>query len=409
MKKLIYILLAVIISANAVENVEINGFVRNYSGLLTGGNNEFSVIQNTFSLDFRKRADRIGFLVSPYLKHYMNDSLELNLKEAYMDMYFDNFDLRIGKQQIIYGKADGIFITDVVSPKDLSEFILPEFDEIRIGITSAKLSYYKGNGIFELTWVPVFTSNTLPDASSIWRPASPDFSVAPVFDYSGTDVEKEIENGEVFLRYSAMGSKIDYEIVAGHFFSDDPVMNVYKEINPGTGQITAITIEPEHPRLSMGGGSFSLPVAGFVWRSEGAYYSGKMFQTKDPEEKNSLTEKDFLHYMTGLDYSLFDTTLSTQFVQEAILDYDSFIEKDEFTSTLTFLAKKDFLREKLWLELFGYYGINEEDMLLRPKISYSFADGFDIITGANLFFGETGSFGQFDDNDMVYAKIKYSF
>jgi hypothetical protein len=409
MKKLIYILLGLFISASAVENVELNGFVRNYSGLLTGGSNEFSIIQNTFSLDFRKKADRIGFLVSPYLKNYMNDSLELNLKEAYIDMYFDNFDLRIGKQQIIYGKADGIFITDVVSPKDLSEFILPEFDEIRIGITSAKLSYYKGTGIFELTWVPVFTPNTLPDASSIWRPSAPDFPVAPVFDYSGTNVEKTIGNGEVFFRYSAMGSKIDYEIVAGHFFYDEPVMNVYKEFNAGTGQITSITIEPEYPRLSMVGGSFGLPLKGFVWRSEGAYYSGKMFQTKDPEEKNSLTEKDFLHYMSGLDYSLFGTTLSAQFVQEAVLDYDSFIEKDEFTSTLTFLAKKDFLREKLWFELFGYYGINEEDMLLRPKISYSFADGFDIITGANLFFGETGNFGQFDDNDMVYAKIKYSF
>ncbi len=409
MKKLIYILLAAFISVHAFENVEINGFARNYSGMLTGGENEFSVIQNTFSLDFRKKADRIGFLASPYLKHYMNDSLELNLKEAYINMYFDNFDIRIGKQQIIYGKSEGIFITDVVSPKDLSEFILPEFDEVRIGVTSAKLSYYKGSGIFELTWVPVFTPNTLPDVSSIWMPSVPAFSVAPDFDYSDTDVEKKMENGEVFARYSAMGSKIDYEMVAGYFFSDDPVMNVYKEIDSGTGQITGITVAPEHPRLFMAGGSMGLPVAGYVIRVEGAYYSGKMFQTQDPSEKNSLTEKDFLHYMAGIDYSLFGTTLSAQFVQEAILDYNSEIEKDEFSSTITFLAKKDFLREKLWLEIFGYYGLNEEDALIRPKITYSFADGFDISAGANIFTGDSGNFGQFDDNDMVYARIKYSF
>jgi hypothetical protein len=409
MKKLLYILLTALISAHAFENVEINGFVRNYSGILTGGDNEFSVIQNTFSLYFRKKAERIGFLVSPYLKHYMNDSLELNLKEAYIDMYFNDFDIRIGKQQIIYGKAEGIFITDVVSPKDLSEFILPEFDEVRIGVTSAKLSYYKGAGIFELTWVPVFTPNTLPDASSIWMPPVPAFPVIPAFDHSDTDVGKKIENGEIFARYSFMGSKIDYEMVAGYFFSDDPVMNVYKEINAGTGQITGITVAPEHPRLFMAGGSMGLPVAGFVLRGEGAYYSGKMFQTQDPAEKNSLEEKNFLHYMAGIDYSLFGTTLSAQFVQEAILDYESEIEKDEFSSTITFLAKKDFLREKLWLEIFGYCGLNEEDALIRPKITYSFADGFDISAGANIFTGDSGNFGQFDDNDMVYAKIKYSF
>ncbi len=71
--------------------------------------------------------------------HDYSDSLTFRLREAYLDLYFGNFDLRIGKQQIVWGKADGVFITDMVSPKIYSNFYYPNFDEIRIGVEGAKL------------------------------------------------------------------------------------------------------------------------------------------------------------------------------------------------------------------------------------------------------------------------------
>jgi hypothetical protein len=48
-------------------------------------------------------------------------------------------------------------------------------------------------------------------------------------------------------------------------------------------------------------------------------------------------------------------------------------------------------------------------MLVRPKVTYEFDDGYEIIAGADIFSGEKGSFGEFDDNDMAYTKFKYSF
>ena len=113
--------------------------------------------------------------------------------------------------------------------------------------------------------------------------------------------------------------------------------------------------------------------------------------------------------MAGVDYTLKGVKLSIQFIQEHILNYEEGMVNDEWENTMTFLAKKDFLREKLWIELFSYIGLNNSDALVRPKISYDFADGFDIQLGANLFFGEEGRFGQYDANDMLYLKFKYSF
>ncbi|MDD2196493.1 MAG: hypothetical protein PHE03_09020 [Bacteroidales bacterium] len=394
--------------AKAQENLEITGYARNYTGVLTGGDNEFSIVQNTLNLKFEKSSNRIAFKVNPYLNHYFDRDLEFGLREAYLDMRFDKFDIRVGKQQIIYGKAEGVFITDAVSPKDLKEFLLPDFDEIRMGITAAKVNYYFGNSTIEAVWAPVFSPNKMPEMNSIWRPVMP-FPIAPTFDNSTAEITPSLENSELFLRFSSMGSHADFEIVGGYFWDDEPTMHMTREIDPITMQLTGLTVRPEHHRLTMGGASFSIPLGPTLVRGEGGYYAGKYFQTQTPTIPDATIKKDYLHYMVGLDYSLAGIMLSAQFIQENILDYEQGIQNDEVESTMTFLAKKDFLREKLWLELFAYVGLNNEDALIRPKISYAFADGFDIQLGANIFVGDKGRFGQFNANDMIYTKIKYSF
>jgi len=415
MKRIIFIsVLWFMISGTAVFAqgelipLKFSGYVRNYTGMLTERPNDFSIIQNTFNLNIEHHSDKIGMKVNPYLYHYFDRELELGLREAYLDLYFKNFDLRIGKQQIIWGKAEGVFITDVVSPKDLREFLLPDFDEIRTGITAVKAYYYFGNNTLEAVWAPVFTPTQMPETGSVWSPKM-EFLFPPVFDYTNAEIKASLENSELFLRFSAMGSKMDYEIVGGTFFYDDPVMRITPLINPVNMQPTGLLVAPEYHRVAMAGGSLSLPLGAVVVRAEGAYYSGRNFQTTQAGISGVLFEKDNLHYMAGIDFTLAGVKLSTQFIQEHILNYEEGIQNEEFETTMTFLAKKDFLREKLWVELFGYVGLNTSDALVRPKLTYSIADGFEIQAGANLFFGDKGRFGQYDKNDMVYLKLKYSF
>jgi hypothetical protein len=160
--------------------------------------------------------------------------------------------------------------------------------------------------------------------------------------------------------------------------------------------------------MGVAGGSFSTTLGGTVLRSEGAYYMDKHFST-EIFQNEGLMKKDYLHYLAGLDFSIAGVTMSTQFIQEYILDYSSDMVNDEFENTMTFLINDTFFRETLMLELFSYVGLNNGDALVRPKVTYSISDGLDILAGANLFFGDSGRFGQYDKNDMVFMKLKYSF
>ena len=111
-----------------------------------------------------------------------------------------------------------------------------------------------------------------------------------------------------------------------------------------------------------------------------------------------------------MDFSISDVKFSTQFIQEAILNYDINMLKQEKENTMTFLARYNMFRETLHLELFSYIGLTYEDALIRPKITYDFADGFSFLLGSNIFVGDnSGRFGQYENNSMIYTKIKYSF
>lgn len=415
MKRLLVLMLLLVSSQYIkAQNVDISGFARTYEGV-TYENGKFEMMQQTLNLNFQKNGDKVSFLANPMIYLYNADSLNFTMRELYLDLYFDNFDLRIGKQQVVWGKADGVFITDIVSPLNLTEFLLPDFDEIRTGVIAAKLNYYVGNGTIEAIWIPQFTPTIRPGAGSIWY-VEPDFPAPATFDWSKSEISPSLENSEFFLKYSAMTSNIDFEIMGGYTWDDNPTMHIQKEFSidstatPPSPILTGLVVTPEHHRLTIAGGSFSTEIKGFILRGEAAYYNGKYFQTTDPMATDALIQKDYLHYVAGLDFNVGNVKMSAQFIQQYILDYNDMMYQDEAVNTATFLARYDMLRETLHLELFSYIGLTNSDALIRPKVTYDFDDSFSILLGGNIFVGdEQGQFGQYGDNSMVYAKIKYNF
>jgi hypothetical protein len=101
--------------------------------------------------------------------------------------------------------------------------------------------------------------------------------------------------------------------------------------------------------------------------------------------------------------------LSAQFIQRVIIEHDDHLAERQFDNMMTVLASRDFLRETLTLDIFAYIGLYEPDALIRLRATYDLTDGLSVQLGANLFAGDKGKFGQFDANDMVYLKTRFSF
>jgi Protein of unknown function (DUF1302) len=396
-----------LLSVPARAETTVDGYVRTYMGVLTNEDMDFAIMQNTLDLRLRHTGSKGAFLANPYLYHNDDNSLEMGLRQAYVDLYFSWMDLRVGKQQVVWGKADGVFITDVVSPKDLQEFLLPDFEEIRLGVTAVRANFYVDEHTVELIWVPMFTPTGMPGQGSIWLPSAA-MPAGVVLDTSRQDVPLALESSELFARYSVMSSWGDLELVGAWMWDDDPALHRKVAMDAQTG-LPAVTITPEHHRLPMGGVSFSTVTGPFVLKTEAAYYHEKRFQTEALSDPDGLLEKSYAHWMVGANVKIWEINTGLQYVQRAIIDYDDEQVAEQFDHTVTVQLSMDFLRETLHISLFSYIGVEPWNALVRPTISYDFPGGIQALVGTNLFIGDEGTFGQFDSNDMVYAKLKYAF
>ncbi|NQU63545.1 MAG: hypothetical protein HQ517_04585, partial [SAR324 cluster bacterium] len=326
-------------SQATAQSTTFTGYVRNYTGILLEGDHDYAIIQDAFDLKIEHSRGKVAFLANPYIHFYHNKEKEIDLRQSYLDIRLDAADIRIGKQQIVWGKADGVFITDVISPKDLSEYLLPDFEEIRIGIQALKVDYYLGNNTIEFVWVPDFTPTIMPAEDSIWY-GQREFPLTPTFDYSKNEVPANLGNSEIFIKFSAITSTIDFEIMAGSMWDDDPTMHMNQSLNADTNQ-PILTVTPEHHRLELVGGSFSTTVGGIVVRSEAAYYNGKYFNSEDPALVDGVVKKDYAHFLLGLDFTVWDTKMSVQIIEQQIQDYDEQLVNDEKADTATFLISRD--------------------------------------------------------------------
>jgi len=183
------------------------------------------------------------------------------------------------------------------------------------------------------------------------------------------------------------------------------------ELNSETGQpqLTALEITPKHHRLALTGMSFNTDVNGVIVRGEAALYFNKHFQTSNSSVKDGLTKKNYLNYVIGLDKSFGDWKISTQFIQKSIFNHNQHLSDKKIDNLATFMVSRTLMREKIRLEAFSYVGFTNKDAYIRLRGYYYPSDGISLEVGTNIFLGTKGQFGQFNENDMIFSRLKYSF
>jgi hypothetical protein len=110
---------------------------------------------------------------------FQNYSPALEFREAYAGLQLKSADVRLGIQQLAWGKLDGIPPTDVLNPRDLHDPIVTDFEEAKIGIPALQTTYY-APGVPRLSlndlratlvYVPLAVPSRLALLDERWFPA----------------------------------------------------------------------------------------------------------------------------------------------------------------------------------------------------------------------------------------------
>ncbi|HCO49416.1 MAG TPA: hypothetical protein DIT55_08360 [Spirochaetaceae bacterium] len=388
------------------ENIFFNGYGRTKLGVLIPGGSVF-LQENTFDSRFTWKTDDTTLYANAIIYEENGQSPELNLRELYLQYFGEAFDIRIGKQQVIWGKSDALFITDLVSPKDLSRFLVPDFEELRLAITGLRINVFAGNHQLDFVWLPLFTPGIQPQADSIWAPKMP-FPVTPTFQ-PALMPELNLSSGEYFLRYGWLGSSVDFSLMGGWFWNDTPAFAVVgKTVTPGLG-LTAIEVQKEYYRAGALGYALAATIGPLVLKSEGAFHINMRYQGDIMTYPEGYTTKNAIQYSVGTDFPILGFTAGVQFVQDIILNHEAAMVEEKITNMATILLARSFARETVRLEALAYIGFAAPDALIKPQITWKIRDGMELAAGGWFFLGNSGTFGQYSKNNSVFTSAKISF
>jgi len=334
---------------------------------------------------------------------------EIQLRETYLDFSAGGLDWRVGRQHVVWGEMVGLFFADVVSAKDMREFLLSDFQILRIPQWAARAEYFKNDFHAELVWIP------FPSYDKIGKPFDPtkpgsgsDFYPYPVSPAGVPIVAGEnkpdygFNHTNVGLRLSQITDGWD---ISGFWYSSmDSQPTFYRD--PVNKQI----FYPRHDRIWQAGGTLARDLDAFVLKAEAVYTNGRRFNTLSLIDEDGLVKQNTLDWAVGLDFNpTADTRLNTQLFQRVYFGHDQNAVFDRLENGISLLVNHKF-SPKWETEALLVHSLNRSDWMLRPKVSWKFQPNWRLTGGVDVFHGPpTGLFGRFDSMDRVYTELRYDF
>ena len=418
-----------LVSAQAwAADFTLHGAVKNETAYFVSGEQRFDKIQNRIDLkpevslgegwEFRGRylgwydaaSDVESANQTDFTKAIQDEyRYTSEVKEAYLLYGADDFDLRLGQQQVVWGKTDGLRLLDIVNPLNMQEFMMDDFLDSRMGVVAARLNYYTyladQEHEFEFLVIPDAKVAKMAPLGSRWalQPPLPPLpaGVMPVM-HQGVEPGWSADATEYGMAWRANLDGWDVSLNWFYGWKDTPVAQ--KELQGNTLNIT-----PVYKQMHTVGGSFSNAFGAVVLRGELAVNMAEPINRAGTSAATSIAELDTINLALGLDYNQNNWRISPQLFLRHITSWEQQVQEEENSGFISLLLGTDFFNEKLTTDMIALFNWVDDSMMLRPKMAYAFTDQVTGRLGVDIFEGSSGFFGQFADNDRVYTELEYTF
>lgn len=330
----------------------------------------------------------------------------IELRDAFVEIPFGRHQARIGKQQIVWGRLDGIKVLDVLNPQRFREFILEDFADSRIGTWSAHLDFLLGGWRAELALIPDTTAHEIPEAGAWFE------LTAPRFRYGAapggprplqTTKRPERSDGTVAGRISRKIGGLDLGLIALSGIDFEPLGRLSCE----TG--TPI-LEQFYERLELYGLQAETAAAGLVFRLEASYQPGRTFNTRT---NNGLATRELPQWRAAAGVDIdgpLGIFVNVQYLHDQVMDAPDDLIRPEIDRLVTVFARRTFLHETLDLELRWYGELEKDDGMARGALEYQLGGNTRLRLAGDWFYGDReGLFGQFEARDRVTLALEHTF
>jgi len=320
-----------------------------------------------------------------------------NLREFYAQLGFDSFSIKAGQQIIVWGETDGGIITDVVSPRDNTEFIFMDMEDSRLGQPMISGDYYSPAGEFQAFVNVSPRVNKNPEDNTRYDPG-----YFQDEDLRVSSNEPEFGDLETGLRWKKTLNKFELSMMAADLYMNEPV---YK-------QETEKLILETYPEYVFIGTGSSYVASNFLFKLDLAYKHDYTLQYIS-ETGLDTSKKNLVDSAFGVEYNANGKYLvSVELTNRTILDYtEDLAARDQNSTRLYALFNKAFLNDILEFETILYYQIQEQNAFQQFDLTWMVTDNLELNTDFTWFYvtDKESEMWEYRDEQRVGFEVKYYF
>lgn len=360
-----------------------------------------------------------------------NDELDF-IRELYLDATYDlasgdQLSVRLGKQQVIWGKTDLFRVLDVINPVDYSrQNIYGELEDIRIPqwILQAEARLGPTGILDELNTSVVwnfdkFRPNVLGqsgqpyvivDAGNFFssylnidqHPAvGPLYPGGPVPIIYDVDIpEWELKNTQIGFKTEGVYKDVTFSLNFLHYRQQMPSLHFREHPGvPGSGLPAPDGVfDIVFPEVNLIGGSIDYysQAIDAIWRVESTYTKGEELA----RDKDGHKETDMFRYVVGFDKNQMIPQLnnkrsfliSAQLFGQHILDHEDDMPdyKDNWTGTVLFQGFYSY--DRIIPKVLVARDFRSQGMAVAPSIDWLVTDNLKVTLGGNIKTGGKKTF-----------------
>ena len=338
---------------------------------------------------------------------YYSNSSEVSIREWYIDTESLGAYWRLGKQQVVWGQADGLKVLDVVNPQSYREFILDDFEDSRIPLWMVNTEIPIGdNSNLQVVWIPDLTYHAFAEPGTEYEVSSPLFRPhlpqgIPLVGFHEDKPSSPIKDSDIGLQYSTFYQGWDLTLNYLYHYLDTPVLYQQASTN-------GVILSSEYERSHLAGFTASNAFGSFTLRTEVGYRSDTYHLSL---AKNGIHQSSELSAVIGVDWQgLEDTMMSIQWFQSHLPEHNASVVRPQNNHIVSLLLKRSFVNETWNLEILALHGFDQRDGSVQSKLRYMLESNVSIWIGSDTFYGnKNGLFGQFNHKDRILFGAEWSF
>jgi hypothetical protein len=344
----------------------------------------------------------------------VNDNMrkELVPRDVYLDILTDKVNIRLGHQQIVWGESLSQFFADVVNPRDLRYFLIPDHEYIRSQIWALDVRYFFAPNA---TWEVVVSPDQSVDKVA---PQGADFAFRippppPGFTQTLLPANRpstDFTSWNVGTRFTLLVK--GWDLAWLFYTSPDLFPTLFKTVvvNPTTG-VPDIQLTANNPRVYNYGFTFSKGIRSSVLRGEFVVTQGRFFDANDVFMSQGVVKKNNLRYMLGFDTNLGGKVdMNVEFQQSVIFGETNNLAVPAVDEWIVMHFETGFFDQKLIPEISFAVGLRLGDTYIAPRINYFVIPSVRLTWGADVFTGsQEGLYGEFSHASRVLMETEWSF